>query len=266
MELTSTPARRTPPGTLRAGAGEPLVLLHGVTGSAHMWKRVLPLLAPHYDTIALTALGHCGGREPASRPTRVQDVIDDAERSLDELGLARVHLAGNSLGGWVALELARRGRARSVCALSPAGVWDPAESTDARAKLERVARTTAATRRMLPWTAKLSFIRRFALRDNAVHGDRASAEELVQLADDLLGCVARDDLLATKESLSPLRAPCPITIAWSGEDRIFPLALHEPRAREWFPDARFVRLDGIGHVPMIDDPERVARTILEAIP
>ena len=56
--------------------------------------------------------------------------MDDLERLLDELGLAKAHLAGNSLGGWAALELARRGRALTVCALSPAGAWG--SETDAQ--------------------------------------------------------------------------------------------------------------------------------------
>jgi pimeloyl-ACP methyl ester carboxylesterase len=264
LELVQPPSR-TPPGTLRAGSGEPLVLLHGVTGSASMWRHVMPQLAPEFDTIALTLLGHRGGRAPHARPVCVRDVVDDAERSLDELGLCSAHLAGNSLGGWVALELARRGRARSVCALSPAGVWGPAQSTTSRAKLKRVARLTAATRSLLPLAARFAFIRRFSLRENAVYGERVSAQELVQLADDLLGCVARDDLLATQEALSPLQARCPITIAWSGRDRIFPPALHEALARSWFPDAHFVQLDDVGHVPMMDDPERVAHTIRAAV-
>ncbi len=246
------------------GSGEPLVLLHGVTGSARMWKHVLPRLAPHFDVIALTALGHRGGREPAARPVRVRDVIDDAERSLDELGLEVVHLAGNSLGGWMALELARRGRARSVCALSPAGVWDPTLGTDARGTLERVARITALTRPILPLVARLPMIRRFGLRENALHGERVSPREFVDLADDLLGCQVRYDLLETQETLSLLRTSCPVTIAWSAQDRLFPPAKHEARAREWFPDARFIRLEGVGHVPMMDDPELVARTIRAA--
>src|SRR6185436_19662526 len=89
-------ARRSMSGMLRAGSGSPLVLLHGVTGSAGMWRRVLPLLAAHHDVIAPTALGHRGGTRPTLRPARIEHVVDDAERCLDELGFDRVHLAGNS--------------------------------------------------------------------------------------------------------------------------------------------------------------------------
>src|ERR1700712_5829571 len=133
---------------LRQGSGDPVVLLHGVTGSEGMWRRVVPLLAPHHDTVALTALGHRGGR-PGWSGVRIADVVDDAERSLDELGFDRPHLAGNSMGGWVALELARRGRAASVCALSPAGCWDASsdEHRSTRTTLKRVVAMTRAGRR-----------------------------------------------------------------------------------------------------------------------
>ncbi len=147
---------------IRSGKGEPVVLLHGVTGSETMWRNVIPRLAPRYDTIALTALGHRGGR-PGGRGASVQDLVDDAERSLDELGLERPHLAGNSLGGWMTIELARRGRA-----------------------------------------ARLALVRRIALRDNAVHGERVTRGDLLEVIDDVLACTLRDELLSTEEQIAPL--------------------------------------------------------------
>ena len=110
---------------LREGSGEPLVLFHGILCSERVWRNVVPLLAEDFDVVALNALGHRGGPAAGdSRPATIEALTDAAERQLDELGIEQAHLAGNSLGGWMALELARRGRARSVCALSPAGFWD----------------------------------------------------------------------------------------------------------------------------------------------
>src|SRR6195952_482650 len=136
---------------LRQGSGDPVVLLHGVTGSEGMWRRVVPLLAPHHDTVALTALGHRGGR-PGWSGVRIADVVDDAERSLDELGFDRAHLAGNSMGGWVALELARRGRATTVTAFSPAGTWDPVSPEHKRTRkvLARAGADARRSRALLP--------------------------------------------------------------------------------------------------------------------
>src|SRR4051812_34032033 len=102
---------------------EPLVLLHGLGMSARVWDGLRPLIAPHHQVFAFTALGHRGGAAAGPRRVKVQDLGDPAEGEFDQQGLARPHIAGNSIGGWMAIELARRGRAGSVCPLSPAGSW-----------------------------------------------------------------------------------------------------------------------------------------------
>jgi pimeloyl-ACP methyl ester carboxylesterase len=252
---------------IRRGAGEPVVLLHGVTLSERVWRTVVPLLEPRYDTIALTALGHRGGR-PSAAGAGVQDLVDDAERSLDELGLARAHLVGNSLGGWIAIELARRGRAASVCALSPAGFWDSAAGghlAGAR-KLRRAINRARRTRMIMPWAARSAAVRRIALRDNAVHGDRVTPEELLEVVDDLLACTLREELLSTREQVAALDPlPCPIVLAWSQHDRIQPVETNGARARLLLPGATWKVLPGVGHVPMFDDPALVSETIRESI-
>jgi pimeloyl-ACP methyl ester carboxylesterase len=247
---------------LRQGEGEPLVLLHGILCDECVWSGVTGLLAGGYDVIVPTMLGHHGGAPVRKRPASVEHVVDDVERLLDELGLAKAHLAGNSLGGWVALELARRGRALTVCALSPAGAW---ESDGARraAVLRRTVRDTRRSRAILPLLARSGRLRHWALRHSAVHGERVSPAELLAMADDVIGCEIAEDLFADESSLAPLDPPsCPITLAWAGRDRIFPVEINGARARELIPAARFLVLDGVGHVPMLDDPQLVARTIL----
>jgi pimeloyl-ACP methyl ester carboxylesterase len=250
---------------LRLGSGEPLVLFHGILGSERMWRAVLPHLAYRCDAIAPTALGHSGGAPALKRPARVVDVIDDAERLLDSLGLQTAHLAGNSMGGWVALELARRGRARSVCIFSPAGFWEPGTGRPHRASvaLRRTIRDTRRGRPLLPLLAKSGPFRRWAMQLNAVHGDRLRPADVVGAADDLLECAIAHDLLGTSESIEPFdRAPCPTTLVWSARDRVFPVSAISPRARRSLPGARYLVLDDVGHVPMFDDPALVARTII----
>ena len=247
--------------------GKPVVLLHGVTGSAKMWRTVIPLLEPYYETIALTALGHRGGR-PGIAGATVQDLVDDAERSLDELSVDQPHLVGNSLGGWMALELARRGRAASVCALSPAGCWDTSagEHLAGAAKLRKAVKLAQRTRRIMPWAARLSLVRRIALRDNAVHGGRVAPGEMLDIVDDLLACTVRDELLSTEEEVAPMDPlPCPVVLAWSEKDRILPVSTIGARARILMPQAAWRVIPGVGHVPMFDDPCLVAAVIRESI-
>ena len=260
VSLTKLGGRRA----LRAGGGEPLFLLHGLTASATHWRRLVPLLSPHHAVVAPTALGHRGGLTPATRPVRIEHVVDDVERCIDELGYDKVHLAGNSMGGWVALELARRGRALSVCALSPAGAWEASAKEPGGQLLHASVRRARWFRPLLPLIAPLPSVRRRALGDMAVHGDRTSASELLGIVADVLACTIHDDLISTPERLMPLRAQCPITLAWSAQDRLFPLHVNGHRARELVPDARFVALEGVGHVPMFDNPQLVADTILQS--
>ncbi|MEY4580042.1 MAG: hypothetical protein RL701_4745 [Pseudomonadota bacterium] len=244
-----------------AGKAEPLLLLHGVTGSLRMWRKVVPLVSTHHRVIAPTALGHRGGTAVSIRPARIAHVVDDAEQLLDRLELDTVHCVGNSMGGWVALELARRGRAKSVCALSPAGVWDSPPAYTVHT-LKTVRAQTRGARSILPLLAYSGAFRRFALRDTATHGERITRDDLLSLSDDLLSCEVLDDLLATPERLEPLTAACPVTIAWSQYDRVFPADKHVHLARERMRGARFVTLPNVGHVPMFDDPQLVADTIL----
>ena len=252
---------------LREGSGEPLVLLHGILGSERMWRRVVPLLAEGYEVIAPTMLGHRGGPPAGVRPVRLAHVVADAQRLLDELGLGQAHLAGNSLGGRVALELARRGRARTVCAISPSGTWQ-AGSEDHRRATEDLRATVRAARRSrstLGLPSRSGRFRRWALRETAVHGERVSPAELLGLTDDLLGCTIVEDLFDEASQLEPLDPPpCPITLAWAAKDRVFPLQINGARARELIPGARYIVLENVGHVPMLDDPQLVAQTIRAA--
>jgi pimeloyl-ACP methyl ester carboxylesterase len=232
-----------------------------------MWSHVVPLLADHYDVIAPTMLGHRGGQPATVRPVRLEHIVDDVQRLLDELGLEQVHLAGNSLGARVALELARLGRARTVCALSPSGTWEAGSADHRRATedLRATVRAARHSRRLLWLPARSGRFRRWALRDTAVHGERVSPAELLALTDDLLGCTVVEDLFEEAALLAPVDPPpCPITLAWAGKDRVFPAEINGANAQQLIPGARYLVLDDVGHVPMLDDPQLVAQTILTA--
>src|SRR6266516_845440 len=108
----------------RTGSGAPLVLVHGIGSSRRAWDPVLPLLAQRFDTIAVDLPGF-GESEPLPAevepaPAALAAALADL---LDDLGVAAPHVAGNSLGGWVALELAHLRPVASVALLSPAGLW-----------------------------------------------------------------------------------------------------------------------------------------------
>lgn len=237
--------------------------MHGATGSGRIWQDVVPLLSEHHDVHAPTLLGHRGGPAIQRRPAKVSDVVDAAERYLDERGLARPHLAGNSLGGWVAIELARRGRTASVCAFSPAGFWwDGASHERVFRQIRRARAAARIARPIAPLVLRSAAARRLGLREVACHGDRLDTDRVLELMDDSNDCPFMDDYSPDEhvEPLDPL--PCPVTLAWAQFDRLVPAATYGQTARERLPDATWALLPGVGHLPMIDDPDLAARTIM----
>ena len=80
------------------------------------------MLERRHDVLAPTLPGHAGG-PPLTGELSDALLADAVERAMDEAGFATAHIAGNSLGGFVALQLAARGRAESVVALAPTGGW-----------------------------------------------------------------------------------------------------------------------------------------------
>jgi pimeloyl-ACP methyl ester carboxylesterase len=251
-----------------ASDGSALVLLHGGGASGGAWQDVIPLVSGHHAVYAPTAPGHRGGPPVQRRPATATDLVDWAERYLDEQGLQRPHLAGHSMGGYLAIELARRGRTATVCAFAPGGFWASGDGLRART-MSQVGRGTGMirlVRPIIPLVLKSSMARRRLFQVGACHGDRISAERGVQILDDFLGCTVTREIFSTDdERIAPLDPlPCPVTVAWSEKDVIIPLADYGPKARERLPKATFEILPDVAHDPMMDDPALVARTILAA--
>ena len=106
----------------RGGTGSPLVLVHGFTDTWRTWELVLPALEARHDVLAVTLSGHAGG-PPLPGQLGDDTLAEGVERAMDAAGFELADVVGNSLGGYTALRLAARGRARSVVALAPAGGW-----------------------------------------------------------------------------------------------------------------------------------------------
>src|SRR5215218_10715055 len=117
----------------RTGGGPPIVLLHGIGLDRHVWDPVVPLLAREHEVIAVDLPGF-GASAPLAGPPTVAALA----AAVEELGLERPHVAGNSLGGGIALELGRRGWAGSVCAISPIGFAAGREGAYARGMLRTI--------------------------------------------------------------------------------------------------------------------------------
>lgn len=252
----------------RGGAGPPLLLLHGFTDTWRTWELVLPALERERDVLAPTLPGHAGGA-PLGPNADAASVLDALEATIDDAGWETVDIAGNSLGGYLALALAARGRARSVVALAPAAGWDPADTARTDAVLEHFVTMRAAMEPLVPQAEQLLATpegRRLATREITVHWEHLPAELLAHQLRGVVGCSGMEQLLAgarrTGWPLDPAAIGCPLRIVWGAEDRVLPWPASAARYRAWFPQADWVVLDEVGHCPQLDVPLETAQLIL----
>ncbi|GAB2505771.1 alpha/beta fold hydrolase [Nocardia heshunensis] len=254
--------RPTPLPHFHAGSGEPLMLLHGATSSWRCWESLLPNLIDRYEVFAPNLPGHAG--HPGVRPLTIDGMVAAVESAMDEAGLATAHIVGNSLGGWGAMELARRGRARSVVALSPAGGWTPAEKR-VPAIFHTMRRNLLLGRFALPAVMRVPALRRNLMRIVCEHGDRLTAQQALDTCYDALACTLLEDLprpmLAQTEPYGDLGIP--ILMAWGEHDRLLTMPRYSDPWRTLAPTATWHIHPGVGHVPMFDDPAMVTGTIID---
>ena len=257
------------PDRYRAGSGKPLVLLHGIWESWHSWSAVLKRLSAERDVLALTLRGHLGS-EPftAGEAPTIQAWADAVEAQLDAAGFEQPDIAGNSLGGWLALELAKRGRARSVVGVAPAGLFTRDEGRAFAKKFRRDHRTVRILLPLARRVVRTRRGRRLLLADACVDPGRIPAEEAERLVVEFAYCDAPahlaantlpDGTLARLEGLE--RVSCPVLILYPVGDRVLSRE-HAERILAELPHAELRELPDCGHTAMFDDPELVASQIL----
>ena len=254
---------------IHLGSGEPILLLHPFMMSANVWKHVAPQLAAtgEYEVFAPTMAGHNGG--PRGRLfLDTHTLADHVEAELDELGWTTAHIVGNSLGGWVAFELERRGRARTITGIAPAGGW----TRWTPAKFEIVGKFLAGaplwvlTRLLGHRTRHLPFSRRLAHLPISATPEGLRETDLIEILEDVSHCPAYYQLLLKSLLLPGLleltetRAPAHLVIC--EKDRVVPTPRFTRHFTTQLPQNTVVtRLDGVGHIPMFEAPGRIARLI-----
>lgn len=249
------------------GGREPLLLIHGLGGTRSIWEPVIPLLEGEREVHAVDMPGFgttppLPEGEEATAANLARAVHEECVRN----GVERPHVAGNSLGGWVALEMGRFGWAASVTTLSPAGLWSRPLGEPSGGGARMLLRGSPWVKLAQPFLAvALHFpqTRRAAFQSIAAHPERIPPDAARQLA---LGWLDGEGYDAANRAMrgdvfDPAGYPSdvPVTIAWCERDRL----LGPPKAHRRPAGARFLVLPGVGHTPTWDDPELVARTLLE---
>jgi pimeloyl-ACP methyl ester carboxylesterase len=256
--LTFTPSHR-------GGSGTPLVCLHGFMDTWRTWELALPALERRHDVLAPTLAGHAGG-PPADGAISATALADGVERAMDAAGFETAHIAGNSLGGYVALQLAARGRARTVVAFAPAGGWaDDSWRDTLRLQAGLYEQTKLAAPRADAILATPEGRRR-ATQYITVRVEHIPRELLAHQLLGVAACAAAprliDNALQAGWPLEADRVTCPVRIVWGTEDRLLPWPTAAARYRAELPQADWVELDGVGHCPQLDAPLEAAQLIL----
>jgi pimeloyl-ACP methyl ester carboxylesterase len=251
----------------RGGSGPPLLLLHGFTDTWRSWELVLPALERRHEVLAVTLTGHAGGPPLNGGPT-VATLADGVERALDDAGWDTVPIAANSLGGYVALQLAERGRAQRIVALAPAGGWAAGDDSY-KATLNHFRETRKLVQAAAPHADAIMATdagRRTATQWITVRYEHIPPELLVHQMLGVAGCDAAPALIdfALREgwALDPAEITCPLRFVWGNEDRLLVWPGAAARYRADFPTAEWIELDGVGHSPQLDVPVEAAQLIL----
>src|SRR3984957_15415985 len=232
----------------RAGTGTPLLLLHGIGAIWQAWSPVLPYLEPHHEVLVPTLHGHAGGPPLSSGVTpSVQALVDGIEEELDRLGLPKVHIAGNSLGGWIGIELARRGRAQSLVLLSPAGAWRSARRLKVTAhgirfSVGALARNSSraeaiAGRRLLHWAMLASQVEHPHRVPPATLATYIHASGQSPVVEPLLRVLHLNPV-----DPPPAERDYPVRLVWAERDRILPFKHFGSPMLERLPGAELIHL------------------------
>ncbi|MDT3395070.1 alpha/beta fold hydrolase [Streptomyces sp. B1866] len=250
----------------RIGTGEPLLLLHGIAHRRQAWQPVVDRLAEHRELILVDLPGH--GESPSLKPWRrnpSEAIREELLAFIDEQGLDRPHVAGNSIGARFALELAEAGAVRSCTLLSPGGFWY--SRVDFLYTLGLFGTVMSVGTVLSPLARRLTATRAGrAFLFFWLYGKPTRPEPDLAYGDYRGLLRARPALLRFITEGAPYKGTVgpdvPVTIGWGTRDLVLPR--YQARvARKRLPGAELTMLPGCGHVPMGDDPERVADLILK---
>jgi pimeloyl-ACP methyl ester carboxylesterase len=250
----------------RRGAGEPLVLLHGIGSRWQVFEPVIDPLAAHHEVWSVDMPGF--GASPPMPPGRRADVAgltDAVAEWIAGQGLERPHVAGNSTGGGIALELAARGVAASATALAPIGFWSRRERAFCQASIRFDRFMVTAGRRPLADLAQRSAVGRamFFAQVCSKPGRITETEARETIAAFAAATSFDDTLESFRGYVAPETAAddVPVTIVWGNRDRLL-LPRQARRAQRLLPRARHVMVKGASHLLMSDAPEESVQAIL----
>lgn len=253
---------------LRMGTGKPLLLIHGLGGSARSWSTVFPGLAERREVIAVDLPGF-GATPPLAGETSIRTLSDAVTAFLDAQGLRGIDAVGSSMGARLVLELARRGGGvlGSVVSLDPGGFW---RGWERHAFFSSIWLSIRAVRLLQPIMPAISrskvartmllaqFSRRPWALDPVVVLEEMRSYARAPAFDELLHRLAYGE---EQEGAASGSIEAPLVIGWGRNDRVC-FTSQAQRALALFPDARLHWFERCGHFPHWDAPHETVQLIL----
>lgn len=234
-----------------------LLMVHGFGGNKDNWVRMAPHLPESYQLLIPDLPGHGDSSIGTTEDYAIEAQAETLLAFLDELGIQQVDMAGNSMGGGITVYFANRypGRVRTIALYDPAGSDQyPSELDEALARgenplvvekpgdMDRLLDFVLEKRPFLPWPVA------------SVMEDKAMAREEINEA--IFSAILESGgQVSLEHVLSGIEAPT--LIVWGRQDRVLAPENAEVFA-EGIETTRVELLDGVGHVPMIEVPERSA--------
>lgn len=245
-----------------ADAHETVIMIHGYSADKDVWARFAKHFTDHYRVVIVDLPGH---GETAFDPALNYSTLSQAERvvrAMDTLGIAKAHLVGNSMGGFIAARIAHDHpkRVASATLMDAAGVISPQPSDMDK----QVAKGTnpfdiynrddfahfyAMTMAKAPWVPKMTL-------DFMADRYMAQRDQLDRILKDFNHVGMLDNQLKDIH--------VPVLVIWGKQDRLLQVAM----AKVWhdgITGSQLIIYDDMGHMPMVEDPARTATDVLNFI-
>ena len=252
---------------IRAGAGKPLLLIHGLGGSWRSWTPVLKMLTTEREVYAIDLPGF-GDTPPLNTEVTINTLADAVTDFIRHHDLNGIDVAGSSLGARLALELARRGEVvGTVIALDPVGFWKGWERAYFYSTVLFSIRMVRTFKKLAPKIAANVMSRTLAFAQFSARPWKLSPQLTLDEIESYIASASFDKLLhqlaygEKQQGLPPGSIKKPLVIGWGQKDRVC-LPKQAKRALKLFPDAHLHWFERCGHFPQWDAPKETVRLIL----
>lgn len=250
-------------------ANPPLVLIHGLGSAGTAFKLILAELSKNFRVINVDLPGH--GKTPYSKeqemdPASLGEAIFDTVKS--EYGIEKFHVVGNSLGGWIALEMAasRSEQILSVTGLAPAGLW----LVPATGRLPSEARSYYLAKALKPFIKvglKSKQLRKIGFERVSPKWHELSYETCFDASMAVAHCPgyfpAWDGMIGRRfEAKVPESVP--VTILFGDSDNTLPIDGSQERSLAP-THCTWLTIENCGHAPMWDHPDEIIRLVIERV-